>query len=159
MKRHRLLVREEDGTLRELRSKYMLWYRLYVNTPPRNKRLSHQFRMRFRMPYDSFISLSNEIKHHDIFNRWLCRDGSGELPSNMKILLLGVLHYIGRACTLDDVEEANGISREVNRIFLNCFIEYGSTSILYKNGLLMHVSILLLLKWRYCSAWLDLMAA
>ena len=87
--------------------------------------------MRFRMPYDSFISLSNEIRHHAIFNRWLCHDGAGEPPSNMKLLLLGVLRYIGRAWTLDDVEEANGISREVNRIFLNSFLQYGST-ILYK---------------------------
>ena len=69
--------------------------------------------MHFCMPYDTFISLSNEIKHHDIFNHWLCRDGSGEPPSNMKLLLLGELHYVGRAWILDDVEEANGISREV----------------------------------------------
>ena len=123
MKRHKLLVRDDDGTLRELRSKDTLWYYLYANTPPLNKHLFRQFRMRFCMPYDSFISLSNEIKNHDIFNHWLCHDGAGEPPSNMKLLLLGVLRCIGRAWTLDDVEEANGISREVNRIFLNSFLE------------------------------------
>ena len=53
----------------------------------------------------------------------------------MKLLLLGSLRYIGRGWTFDDVHEANGISREVNRIFFEAFIEYGSTC-LYKKHVL-----------------------
>ena len=55
----------------------------------------------------------------------------GDEPSNMKPLLPGFMQYIGRARTLDDIEEANGISSKANRIFINTFLEYGST-ILYK---------------------------
>ena len=50
---------------------------------------------------------------------------------NVGFLLLGCLRYIGRAWTLDDICEANGISISTNRLFLLSFIEYGS-SVLYK---------------------------
>ena len=58
-------------------------------------------------------------------------DAVGKSPSNMKLLLLGSLRYIGRGWTLDDIYEATGISINVNREFLKTFIEYGS-SVLYK---------------------------
>ena len=131
MKRHKLLVREKDGSLRELRPKDTLWYAYYVNTPPRNKRLANQFRMRFRLPYESFVSLSKELTEHELFDQWCCKDAVGDESSDLNLLLLGALRYIGRAWTLDDLEEANGISREVNRVFINTFVEYGST-VLYK---------------------------
>ena len=51
VKRHKLLVRNDDGTLRELTPQDTLWYLKYVQTPPRNDRLKKQFRQRFRMPY------------------------------------------------------------------------------------------------------------
>lgn len=51
------------------------------------------------------------------------------------------------AWTLDDVEEDNGISIEVNCIFINTFMEYGST-FLYKNGQLILQPILRLGIWR-----------
>ena len=135
VKRHKILVRNEDGTLREIRPKDTLWYLLYINTPPRNKRLAKQFRLRFRMPYESFVTLSEDIYEHEIFNQWTRVDATGAEPSNIKLLLLGSLRYIGRAWTIDDIEEANGISSETNRQFLNCFIEYGST-FLYRKWVL-----------------------
>ena len=79
------------------------------------------------MSYESFLSLSEEIYKHEIFNQWTCVDGTGVKPSNIKLLLLGSLRYIGRSWTLDDIEEANGIGKETNRQFLDCFIEYSST--------------------------------
>ena len=96
--------------------------------------------MRFCMPYESFISLSNDINNHNIFNRWLCTDNCGEPPSNINLLLLGFLRYIGRVWTLGDIEEVNGISREVNRIFLCCFMEYGSTILYNKWDIDAHVN-------------------
>ena len=117
VKKHKLLVRDDNGEIRELKPKDTMWYQIYVMNGPFNSRIAKKFRMRFRMPYDSFISLHDDIKVHEIFHRWSKADAVGDHSSNLKLLLLGFLRYIGRAWTLDDVEEANGISREVNRFF------------------------------------------
>ena len=131
IKKHLLIVRDSDGNERELKPEDTLWYLLYVANPPYNDRMSKLFRLRFRMPYSSFLQLSDEISVHPIFQRWRNCDAVGERPSNIKLLLLGALRYIGRGWTLDDICEANGISVDVNDSFLKCFIEFGS-SILYK---------------------------
>ena len=135
VKRHKLLVCDNNGTLRDLKSTDTLWYLLYVKSPPRSERLARKFRTRFRMPHQNFITLSEDLEDHEIFNQWSCNDATGLASSNIKLLLLGSLRYIGRAWTFDDIEEANGISREINRVFLHCFLEYGST-ILYKKWVL-----------------------
>ena len=135
VKRHKLMVRDEDGTLREIRPVDTLWYLLYVSNPPTSERMSKLFRLRFRLPYQSFISLSDEIQEHDIFKRWTRVDAVGDPPSNLKLLLLGALRYIGRNWTLDDISEANGISVDTNNNFLYAFMEYGST-ILYQKWVL-----------------------
>ena len=72
VKRNKLLVRNDDGSLRELRPKDTLWYALHVNKPPRNQQLDDQFRMRFRLPYESFVSLSKELTEHELFHKWSC---------------------------------------------------------------------------------------
>ena len=135
VKRHKILVRDDDGHLREIRPEDTLWYLLYVVHPPTCTNTLKLFRLRFRLPYASFIELSNDIATHPIFERWTRNDAIGEKPSNTKLLLLGSLRYIGRAWTLDDISEANGISSDVNNVFLKCFIEYGST-VLYKKHVL-----------------------
>ena len=131
VKKHKLLVRSDDGSLRSLTPTDTLWYLLYVKSPPRDDRLKSIFRTRFRIPYSYFIELSNDIINHEIFSRWSNPDATGQSPSNIKLLLLGSLRYIGRSWTFDDISEANGISREVNRIFFLSFIEYGS-SVMFK---------------------------
>ena len=68
VKRHKLIVRDEEGKLREFRPKDTLWYRLYVLNGNYNDRMAKKFRLRFRMPFESFISLYNEIKGHDLFS-------------------------------------------------------------------------------------------
>ena len=135
VKKHLLQVRDKDGNLRSLTPEDTLWYILYVANPPISTRMLKLFRLRFRMPYSSFTELSNHILVHPIFKRWTKTDASGCEPSNMKLLLLGTLRYIGRGWTLDDICEANGISIDVNNQFLKCFIEYGST-VLYKKYVL-----------------------
>ena len=76
-----------------------------------------------------------EIIAHLVFARWTRTDAIGLSPSNIKLLLLGTLRYIGRAWTLDDLNESNGISKSTNRLFLLAFIKYGS-SVLYKKYVL-----------------------
>ena len=133
VKKHKLLVRADDGTIRALTPTDTLWYLLYVKTPPRDNRLKSLFRTRFRVPYSYFIELSNDIYVNDIFSRWRNTDATGQPPSNMKLLLLGSLRYLGRSWTFDDISESNGISREVNRKFFICLIEYGSTVLFKKH--------------------------
>lgn len=88
--------------------------------------------MRFRLPYESIISLNKELKEHELFDQWYCKDIVGDEPSNINLLLLGVLHCMCRVWTLDDTDEDNGIPGEFNYLFITTFIEYGSTA-LYKN--------------------------
>ena len=134
-KSHGIYVRDHDGSLREIRPTDTLWYLLYVAQAPANERLHRLFRTRFRMPYDSFISLSHELTSRSSFTRWTRCDAVGKQPSHMKLLLLGCMRYIGRAWTLDDVSEANGISIYTNRDFILSFIEYGSTVLYKKTGI------------------------
>ena len=44
VKKHRILVREDDGSLCEVKPQDILRYLLYVRQPPRNKRLAALFR-------------------------------------------------------------------------------------------------------------------
>ncbi len=50
--------------------------------------------------------------------------------SPIELLVLGVLRYLGRGWTFDDICESTCISAETHRCFLNAFLEFGST-ILY----------------------------
>ena len=131
VKRYKLLVRDTDGSLRVIRPEDTLWYLLYVNQPPHNERMLQQFRRRFRIPYESFLSLSEDIRNDPGFSQWSRPDAVGDRPMNIKLLLLGCLRYIGRAWTYDDIYEANGISICTNRQFILCFVNYGST-VLFK---------------------------
>ena len=94
---------------------------LYVANPPSSDRLLALFRLRFRLPYEYFLSLSDEISDDSNFEQWKHTDASGAPPSNLKLMLLGPLRYIGRAWTYDDIAEANGISMDTNREFMNLF--------------------------------------
>ena len=73
------------------------------------------------MPYESFVSLSEDLREHKLFDQYRNTDAVGNEPSDIRLLLLGALRYIGRAWTVDDVEEANGYSRETNRQFISFF--------------------------------------
>jgi hypothetical protein len=131
VKRYKVLVREDEGSLREIRPEDTLWYLLYVKNPSLNNSLLQQFRRRFRIPYETFLNLSTDIKNDKGFDQWSRSDAVGDRPMDIKLLLLGCLRYIGRAWTYDDIYEANGISISTNRQFIFCFIKYGST-VLYK---------------------------
>ena len=115
IKRYKVLVRENDGCLREIRPEDTLWYLLYVKHPPLNDRLIRQFRRRFRIPYEAFLNLSADIKNDIGFAQWLRSDAVGDRPMDIKLLLLGCLRYIGRAWTYDDIYEANGISISISK--------------------------------------------
>ena len=89
VKKHKIMVRNSDDTLREFTSKDTLWYLLYITTPPRNKRLAKLFRSRFRLTYSSFISLHSDLKVDEAFDRYYVPDAAGFPPSDTRLLLLG----------------------------------------------------------------------
>ena len=93
------------------------------------------FGRRFRVPYSVFVLMCNDIRKHEIFERWTCDDAAGVPPSDIRLLLLGTLRYLGWVYTFDNACESTYISRDVHRVFLKSFIEYGST-ILYEKYVL-----------------------
>ena len=52
--------------------------------------------------------------------------------SQLLLLLLGLLRYVGRGLTFDDIEEDTAISKEVHRVFFYKFIDYCSTTLFDK---------------------------
>ena len=89
-------MRDNNGELREIRCEDALWHALYVAHPLTSARIENLFHLRFRMRCDSFLRLSHDVSKHDIFQRWSRTDAVGEKSSNIKLLLLGALRYIGR---------------------------------------------------------------
>ena len=87
--------------------------------------------MRFRIPYDNILSLADDFSQHELFAQYSRTDAVGDEPSDIRLLLLGTLRYIGHVWTLADLEEANGYSRETIQKFLSIFLVYGSI-ILYQ---------------------------
>jgi hypothetical protein len=71
-----------------------------------------------------------DIKDNDLFKHWSNKDCVGVEPSDIGLLLLGTLRYLGRGLTFDDLEEYAYIFSEVHRHFFIAFLEYGN-SILY----------------------------
>ena len=73
------------------------------------------------------------MRGDELFARRMNPDCFGFPPSNMALLRLGALRYIGRCWTLDDIEEATAISREVLRTFFHKFLLYGSNFLYHKH--------------------------
>ena len=66
VKRYKLLVCDNDGSLCEIKPTNTLWYLLYVKDPPCNNRMAKLFRFRFCLPYNEFMTLVSELKGHDL---------------------------------------------------------------------------------------------
>jgi len=58
----------------------------------------------------------------------------------VELLILGLLHYLGRGWTFDDCEESTTIDSDVHRSFFRVFIKFGST-VLYKKWVLTPVNL------------------
>jgi hypothetical protein len=126
---------------RPMSPKLSFWWLKYVQHPqPDNSQWSKSFRMRFRMPYTSYLVLLDMICDGDLcrglFDRWRTPDdryfnrGNNKKVSPLELLLLGSLRYLGRGWTFDDLEESTFISRDVHRVFFHKFPKFGAT-ILY----------------------------
>jgi len=75
-----------------------------------------------------------EVKQSHFFKPWTTgsRDAVGNASTPIELLVLGVLRYLRRAVTFDDLEEHTGISEETHRRFFHIYVEFGSTSLFQK---------------------------
>jgi hypothetical protein len=64
-----------------------------------------KFRVRFRMPYFNYLELLQWIGDNTRFARWCGVKSNNKMSSPTELLLLGLLCYLGRGWTFDDIEE------------------------------------------------------
>ena len=89
--------------------------------------MMEKFRMRFRLPYPSYLELVDAMRSHPIFDRWCSHKKNGKKSSPVELLVLGALRYLGRGWTFNDLEESTAINHDVHLVFLHRFIEFRST--------------------------------
>ena len=97
-----------------------------------NQKMQSKFRARFCIPYDNFRELVHWVTIDPLFDRWCGKKCNNKRSSPVELLVLGLLRYLGRGWTFDDIEEATAISKEVHRVFFHKFIRFGSTELFSK---------------------------
>jgi hypothetical protein len=92
-----------------------LWWIKYVTfqklmTP----QMHYEFRICFRMPFDSWHLLVQRLEENELFAQWHygSTDAVGKPSSPIELLSLGALRYIGRKHTFDGLEELTFITSE-----------------------------------------------
>ncbi len=106
----------EDGPLELIMPKESSWYQYYiaifllydVNSP-----MAKKFHLRFRIPFQSYLELFEQIKADDRFEQWCGFKKFKQTTSPIGFLVLGSLHCLGRGWTFDGFEENTAISQEV----------------------------------------------
>ena len=98
-----------------IRPEDTLWYMMYVTHHPPSERMFCLFQLRFRLSYESFMSLSEYVKNDLLFAQWSRSDAVGDKTVSLQLLLLGALRYISRGWKFDNYYEATGISIATNR--------------------------------------------
>jgi hypothetical protein len=63
------------------------------------------------------------------FARWCGLKSKNKMSSQIELLVLGPLSYLGRRWTFDDIEEQTAISKEVHRLFFHTFINICSKTL------------------------------
>jgi len=124
----------EDGPLEIIPPKESLWYRFYVRNYYINKdvKLQKAFRQQFRLPYEQYLDLVQQVQSNMLFDRWCGFKCNNVKVSPVELLVLGSLRYLGRGWTFDDCEESTAIDKEVHRRFFKVFIIFGSTELYQK---------------------------
>eukprot|EP00979_Chaetoceros_neogracilis_P013687 scaffold4001_cov141-Chaetoceros_neogracile.AAC.1 len=130
----KLFVRGSDGKIRRGIPTDCLWWVNYVEFHEdvmKHDLMRLKFRLRFRMPFDTWRDFVIDLKRHDNFRMW--HDGNssawGVQSSPIELLSLGALRYLGRKCTFDDLAENTFISERTHSRFFEAFIKFGSTSL------------------------------
>ncbi len=111
---------------------YPFWFILVSVVHPKSKLWEKKFHTKvgqqFRMSYESYRKILQEIKIHEFFP-WHKNTAisCGCRTSPMELLLLGSLRCLVQGWAFDNLDEATGISNETHDEFLHIFLIWGSS--------------------------------
>ena len=135
-KKRKYIMLEHDGVSFPLTPKSSIFYSMYINSPVVDDDFCRLFKLRFRIPYQVFNLLLQDIKIHSMFSQWGDVTDAYSQPSTpLELLLLATMRILGRDWKLDDFHETIGVSYSTVRRFFHTFCEYGAT-VLYERYLL-----------------------
>ena len=119
-----------DLELQVIKPNECQWWKMYVENHfmLEDSSLHVKFWMQFRVPYANYLELLQWIRDNTHFACWCGEKINNKMSSPIQLLVLGLLRYLGRGWTFDDMEEQTAISKEVHRTFFYAFIVFGSTS-------------------------------
>ena len=125
----------EDGTIYNPTPRTCDWFILYVGRPAIERLDFHQnFRNKFRLPYDLFLSMVREISEHAAFTQWSNKmDCTGIAGTPIELLLLGTLRILGRDCKFDCIASQIKVSIATIHSFFHKFCLYGATTLFEKH--------------------------
>ena len=111
-----------------------LWYRFYVRDFYINEdaKLQKAFCLRVRLSYNQYLELVQLVQSNKLFDRQCGYKSNIKKVSQVELLDLDSLRYLGRGWTFDDIEESTAIDKEVHRRFFKDFIQFGSTALYQK---------------------------
>ena len=124
----------EDGPLEIIPPQELLWYRFYVRNYYiyEDAKLQKEFCHRFRLPYEQYLELVQQVQSNELFDRWCGSKSNNKKVSPVELLVLGSLCYLGNGWTFGDIEESTAIDKEVHRHFFHVFIRFGSSELYQK---------------------------
>jgi hypothetical protein len=124
-----------DGTIYNPTPRTSDWYILYVANPAIDRDDFHQdFRNKFRLPYDLFLSLLHEISEDETFRQWTNKiDCTGIQSTPIELLLLGTLRLLGRDCKIDCIAFQIKVSFATMQTFFHKFCAFGATILFEKH--------------------------
>ena len=120
-----------DSELQVIKPIECQWWKMYVDNHLmlKDSSMRAKFRTQFRVPYANYLELLQWIRDDTRFDCWCGEKINKKMLSPIQLLVLGLLRYLGRGWTFDNIEEQTAISKEVHRIFFHAFIDFGSTSL------------------------------
>jgi hypothetical protein len=86
----------------------------YINE---DAKLQKAFCSRFRLPYQQYLKLVEDICSSELFDRWCGYKSNNKKVLPVELLILGLLCYLGCGWTFNNCEESTAIDKDVHRIF------------------------------------------
>jgi hypothetical protein len=123
------------GPLEIIPPEESMWCIFYVRNFYSNEdaKLQKAFCNRFRLPYNQYLKLVEDICLNDLFDRWCGYKSKNKMVAPVELLHLGFLCYLGRGWTFDNCEESTAIDKDVHRVFSVFFLS-SAVQFFTKNG-------------------------
>ena len=83
------------------------------------------FRRRFRVPYDLFQEIMQEMRNSKAFDKDDAgADVTGEKSISLELKVVGALRILARSSTFDEIRELSGISIQTMSSFFKKFVAF-----------------------------------